>query len=316
MAGDNAADVEVLAVIKARNEASDEMQEVTSSTEGMERGFAGLNLSMLTAGLGALGMGASLSSLVDTNKELAVTSANATLTAERYGGSQEDLLEELRKAAPKISEDYARTANDVEKAWTAMVIASDGAVTNIDDVTAALGLAALAGVDVETAGTAIGLAIAGDVTQLEAMVGRVTDVRTEMDTLAESGAEVSTKVDDIQATFKQFWEDLFLVDTGATDSMVPRNHLDAIGLKPKGSRVYELADGSELKLDITVAEIEFMGEIVGGTIIYDEEGTEPILGVTALESVGIEVDPNNQRLKRLPAVRLKTIRPANRRPLP
>ena len=115
---------------------------------------------------------------------------------------------------------------------------------------------------------------------------------------------------------EQFWEDLFLVDTGATDSMVPRNHLDAIGLKPKGSRVYELADGSELKLDITVAEIEFMGEIVGGTIIYDEEGTEPILGVTALESVGIEVDPNNQRLKRLPAVRLKTIRPANRRPLP
>ena len=34
-------------------------------------------------------------------------------------------------------------------------------------------------------------------------------------------------------------------------------------------------------------------------------GVEPLLGVTALESVGIEVDPLNQRLKRLPAVRLK-----------
>ena len=32
---------------------------------------------------------------------------------------------------------------------------------------------------------------------------------------------------------------------------------------------------------------------------------EPLLGLTALESVGIEVDPLNQRLKRLPAVRLK-----------
>ena len=37
-------------------------------------------------------------------------------------------------------------------------------------------------------------------------------------------------------------------------------------------------------------------------------GAEPILGVTALESVGIEVDPQNQRLKRMPATRLKPIK--------
>ncbi len=105
------------------------------------------------------------------------------------------------------------------------------------------------------------------------------------------------------------WEGLFLVDTGATDSLVPRPHLEAIGLQPRGERIYELADGSELRLDITVAEIEFMGEIVGGTIIYGEPGVEPLLGVTALESVGIEIDPLNQRLKRLPAVRLKGLSP-------
>ena len=48
--------------------------------------------------------------------------------------------------------------------------------------------------------------------------------------------------------------------------------------------------------------------IAGGTIIMGTPGTEPILGVTALESVGIDVDPRNQTLKRLPAVRLKTLR--------
>lgn len=101
------------------------------------------------------------------------------------------------------------------------------------------------------------------------------------------------------------WEGLFLVDTGATDSLVPRPHLEAIGLKPKGRRIYELADGSELILDVTTADIEFMGEIVGGTVIFGEADAEPLLGVTALESVGIEVDPLNQRLKRLPSVRLK-----------
>ena len=105
------------------------------------------------------------------------------------------------------------------------------------------------------------------------------------------------------------WEALFLVDTGATDSLVPRKHLDAIGLKPWGQRAYELADGSELVLDVTVAAIEFMGETVGGTVIYGDDDAEPLLGVTALESVGIEVDPVNQRLKRLPAVRLKGLAP-------
>ena len=105
----------------------------------------------------------------------------------------------------------------------------------------------------------------------------------------------------------RFWEGLFLVDTGATDSLVPRPHLEAIGLAPKGSRTYQLAEGSDLVLDVTTADIEFMGEIVGGTIIMGEADAEPLLGVTALESVGIEVDPLNQRLKRLPAVRLKRL---------
>ena len=102
----------------------------------------------------------------------------------------------------------------------------------------------------------------------------------------------------------RFWEGLFLVGSG-TDSLVPRPHLEAIGLAPKGSRTYRLADGSDLVLDVTTAEIEFMGEVVGGTIIMGEADAEPLLGVTALASVGIEVDPLNQRLKRRPAVRLK-----------
>ena len=104
------------------------------------------------------------------------------------------------------------------------------------------------------------------------------------------------------------WEGLFLVDTGAIDCLVPRPHLEAIGLKPKGQRVYGLADGSDLKMDITTGDIEFMGEIVGGTIVFGETNAEPLLGVTALESVGIEVDPRNQTLKRLPSTRLKKLR--------
>ncbi len=108
------------------------------------------------------------------------------------------------------------------------------------------------------------------------------------------------------------WQGLFLVDTGAIDSLVPIDKLEAIGLKPKAQRVYELVAGTEVKMDITTGDIEFMGEIVGGTIICAAPGTEPILGVTALESVGIDVDPRNQQSKRMPAPRLKKIRPRRR----
>ena len=74
------------------------------------------------------------------------------------------------------------------------------------------------------------------------------------------------------------WEGLFLVDTGATDSLVPRPHLESIGLQPRGRRVYELADGREIVMEVTVGEIEFMGETVGGTILFGDADAEPLLG--------------------------------------
>ena len=103
----------------------------------------------------------------------------------------------------------------------------------------------------------------------------------------------------------RIWEGLFLVDTGAVDCLVPSNRLREIGIEPKGQRTYEPADGTEVRMNIGVAEIEFMGDTVGTTVIFGAEDVEPVLGVTALESVGMEVDPRTQRLKRLPAARLK-----------
>ena len=52
-------------------------------------------------------------------------------------------------------------------------------------------------------------------------------------------------------------EGLFLVDTGATDSLAPRSRLEAIGLESKGLRVYETGDGRKVEMDVTTADIEF-----------------------------------------------------------
>ena len=101
------------------------------------------------------------------------------------------------------------------------------------------------------------------------------------------------------------WEGLFLVNSGAIDTLVSRQRLEAIGLTPKGQRIYGLDDSSEIRVGVAGGQIEFMGETTWGTITFGEPDAEPLLGVTALESVGIDVDPRNGTLHRLPAVRMR-----------
>lgn len=112
------------------------------------------------------------------------------------------------------------------------------------------------------------------------------------------------------------WTGPFLVNTGITDSVVPRPILDTIGVVPEGTRTYELADGSEVQMDISTARIELMGALTAGLVVFADTEAEPRLGITAMESVGVEVDPGNQRLTKRSAVRLKAVSrcPECRRP--
>lgn len=117
--------------------------------------------------------------------------------------------------------------------------------------------------------------------------------------------KVTTKLTNIEGD-QGFYEDIFLVDTGATDSMAPADELEKIGVTPVGKMAYELADGTVKEYPFGLVRIEFMGEITAGRVIFGNPNTDPILGVTALESVGIIVDSANKTLKRLPAIPLKS----------
>ena len=101
------------------------------------------------------------------------------------------------------------------------------------------------------------------------------------------------------------YEEVFLVDTGATDSMAPAAELDGIGVQREGKMSYELANGTVKEYPYGLVRIEFMGEVTAGRVMFGDPECEPLLGITALESVGIMVDPANKTLKRLPAIPLK-----------
>jgi predicted aspartyl protease len=100
------------------------------------------------------------------------------------------------------------------------------------------------------------------------------------------------------------YEAEFLVDRSATDSLVPAAELNRIGVRPLGTTAYKL-NGAIQECPFGLVEIAFMGEVTAGRVIFGPDDAEPLLGVTALESVGITIDPATRTLKRLPAIPLK-----------
>lgn len=106
-------------------------------------------------------------------------------------------------------------------------------------------------------------------------------------------------------TGRKRFEAEFLVDTGAIDCLVPARHLRRIGIKPEGRDVYELATGETVELPVGFARVKFMGAETVSKVIFGADDAEPILGVVALESTGIGVDPVSRTLRRMMAKPLK-----------
>jgi clan AA aspartic protease len=104
---------------------------------------------------------------------------------------------------------------------------------------------------------------------------------------------------------KKTYEAEFLVDTGAIDCLAPSDALKRIGVKVEGKDVYELANGQTVEYPYGFVRITFMGSETVTRIIFGPKGVEPILGVVALESTGIGVDPVSRTLKRMSAKPLK-----------
>ena len=97
----------------------------------------------------------------------------------------------------------------------------------------------------------------------------------------------------------------FLIDTGATDTVIPSNELERLGINRESKRNYELANGTAVTYDVGYALICVNGEKVVANVVFGEENSEPLLGVTVLESAGFIVDPIRQILKKTATIPLK-----------
>jgi len=89
----------------------------------------------------------------------------------------------------------------------------------------------------------------------------------------------------------------FLVDSGATYSLLPQKVWQAIELKPMREHTFTLADGSVITRKVSECYINLpQGE--GHTpIILGEPDDEALLGVVTLEIMGLILDPFKRTLK-------------------
>lgn len=89
----------------------------------------------------------------------------------------------------------------------------------------------------------------------------------------------------------------FLVDSGATYTLLPSGNWRAIELSPKRRMTFTLADGSTVEREISECHITLpQGE--GHTpVILGEPGDEPLLGIVTLEILGLVLNPFTRTLQ-------------------
>jgi clan AA aspartic protease len=103
---------------------------------------------------------------------------------------------------------------------------------------------------------------------------------------------------------KRSFTERFLVDTGATDTLIPGRLLRQIGIRPSGRRTYSLATGRR-RFSIGHALIALEGDETAGDVVFGKDEDDPLLGLTVLESLGLVVDPVRRRLVRIEGIPLK-----------
>jgi predicted aspartyl protease len=88
----------------------------------------------------------------------------------------------------------------------------------------------------------------------------------------------------------------FLIDSGAVYSLVPTKTLRLLGIKPYRKLDFAPADGSIVSRQVGDAYFEYHGQGGAAPVIFGQDGDEPLLGATTLESIGLVLDPFKREL--------------------
>jgi clan AA aspartic protease len=87
-----------------------------------------------------------------------------------------------------------------------------------------------------------------------------------------------------------------LVDTGASISAVPGSILRDLGVSVLMTQEFEFGQGEIRRMNVGQTWIRIEGREVITLLLFNDEGTTPLLGAMTLEGVFLGVDPSRRRL--------------------
>ena len=89
----------------------------------------------------------------------------------------------------------------------------------------------------------------------------------------------------------------FLVDSGATYSLLAETDWKTIGLQPKRSATFTLADGTRLERAISECRVVLPQGECHSPVILGEATDQPLLGMVTLEILGLVLNPFSRELQ-------------------
>lgn len=81
--------------------------------------------------------------------------------------------------------------------------------------------------------------------------------------------------------------------------MIPGDDLTTLGIKETSTETFLLANGEVLETPVGNALFEYMGKRRAAPVVFGDPGIY-LLGATALEALGMILDPIHRELKPLP----------------
>lgn len=92
-----------------------------------------------------------------------------------------------------------------------------------------------------------------------------------------------------------------VVDTGSTLTWIDGDTLRRLGYEPIQSRLFHTIKGEEIRREVCDATLECNGIRATVGTVFARPGEAQVLGVTALERMGLEVDPIRPALREIRA---------------
>jgi predicted aspartyl protease len=92
------------------------------------------------------------------------------------------------------------------------------------------------------------------------------------------------------------------VDTGSTYTWVPEKTLHRLGIRPRRRVHFESISDARLTRWVGEATLEHQGIDATTIVVFGKKGDGKVLGVVALESLGLQVDPIHRTLRKTRAV--------------